>query len=143
MRALPFVALLLSGCCESMYHGDPHSGLDGKRMGARHAILGRIYHDRVSYPDQGRTDWRYVDVYGRGKLAVELTRDNEEVRLALDVFDRVGVSVARTMTTNANPLYWQTTLPEAGRYYIRVKTAGGHRDATTYDIRILFSDTHL
>lgn len=131
--------LLLGGCCTGPQCLDRKSTPDRERVHAVPVKLKRVINDRVSSPDEDRTDWKSLLLKGAGELTVKLHWDDPRAKLELGVFDMLGAQIERGQTWAKDKVGLRAVVQihEKGKYYIRVR-AVGDRDGSTYALRVRF-----
>jgi hypothetical protein len=94
--------------------------------------------DRVSYPEQDRTDWKKVDVAEDGNVKFELDVKAADAVVLMEVYNTYGKSVERIQKIrgDASPLVVRKAL-SAGRYFVRIM-AMEDTDEAEYSLKVGF-----
>ena len=136
------VAALAPGACGPKKVANPDtsnndfdSGPDAKRSGATPIPLNKVVPDEVNFDKGDMTDWKSVDLTGKGGiLTVELRWENASSSVNVDVFDGYGTSLAGSPDATT-PQIKKVTVPidKAATYFIRI-TAPRPHDGSGYTV---------
>ena len=135
---LLIVILAMSTGCGlwTIVFGDPEgaSGPDAYRHQAGQLSLDEVLTDSVSNPEGDRTDWYQFEIYDAGRLAIELSADEQEAEVSLAVFDRYGVELQAFERTGGELATLAVDVARGGRYFLRMQAVSG--PTTAYDIKV-------
>jgi len=134
------VALFLGACGGAFPKGaDRLSGKDLQPKTSpliKPAQFGKVLSGSVSSPGKDRTDYRYVNLSGKGTLTVLLHWANGRAKLQLSVFDPMGRKILEGLGWGSG-LKAVVAVEEPGRYPVRVR-ATGPKDASDYTLKVEF-----
>jgi hypothetical protein len=123
---------------EPPFDADARSGPDGKRIGARSIRPNTPVTDEVNFQKQDKTDWYVVQLVGKpGLLTTDISWDNVNSDIIVDIFDDAGTQVAASpvrSTQYEKEKKLLTQIDKPGTYYIRV-TAPGKPDGSVYTMQ--------